>query len=96
MTALALALLLSASPADVPLDKVAHASVSANLVLGGAAVAHALGAPRWVALGVGVGLATVAGLLRELLGNRDAWDLAANAVGIAAGSATYAVIVLEF
>lgn len=90
MTGALVALLLTATPSAelVPLDKVAHASVSANIVLGVAALSHQLGAPKPWAIGIGVTVALGAGLARELLGNHDWADMAANSVGICAGALT--------
>lgn len=91
MTALALALLLSASPADVPLDKVAHASVSANLTLGVSAVAHLLGAKH--PLLIGIVTALTVGLLKELVwdlalgrGSPEVLDVVANVLGVTSGA----------
>ena len=75
----------SASADGVPLDKLLHASISANLVLGFAAIAHAFGAPDWLALAVGAGVSLAFGVVRELVGNRDPLDMAANGLGVGAG-----------
>lgn len=76
---------------ELPLDKLLHASISANLVLGVTAVARMAGLPpRWALL-LGSGVALVVGALREVLGNGDWQDMAANGLGVGAGVVTAAV-----
>lgn len=86
-----------ATPAVEPhpalaLDKLLHASISANLVLGVASLAHLCGMPDWAAVAIGAGVSLTLGILREVFGNRDPMDMVANGVGIAAGVVTATIL----
>lgn len=93
----------AAAVPELPLDKLLHASISANLVLGTAALARALGLSDGWAIGLGMGVSALAGVLKELL--VDAWlqreavdpvDLLADGFGLVAGTLTFSLLRGEF
>jgi hypothetical protein len=76
----------------MPLDKLLHASLSANLAFGFSAVLVHFGIPPVHAAWIGASAALSLGLAKELLwdlglhrGTPDPFDFAADAVGTAAG-----------
>lgn len=75
------------------LDRMLHASVSANLSIGITTLLVKFGIPPPYAIAVGHGGALLIGYFKEfVLDSRpDMWDLAANAIGTQVGSATVAL-----
>lgn len=104
---LALALLSMPAMAEpeafgLPLDKVLHASISANLNLGCVAVATRAGAPHLWALGLCSAGTLLVGALKEVVwdlamrrGTPDAVDFAFDCLGTGAG-AVVAGLVLQW
>lgn len=86
----------SSNPGELPLDKLLHASVSANLAFGFAALAHVAGMHPDHAIWLGAGLALAVGIAREALGNWDVADLGADVVGVVAGGVTAKLLVWRF
>lgn len=82
-----------APPGALEMDKLLHASISANLVLGFSTLGIAFGMHPDHATWLGVGLTLAIGIAREVLGNWDPLDLGADGVGILAGVGTLRLLV---
>lgn len=80
----------------IPLDKLLHASLSANVTFGVTALCLKLGLEPAQAAAIGVGFSLALGAAKELVwdlalgrGTPDPWDMAANASGTTAGIIAY-------
>lgn len=83
---------------ELPMDKLLHASLTANLSLGLTALCRVVGFNARASMLIGGGLALVVGLAKELVwdlalrrGTFDVGDLGANVGGVLAAKATEAL-----